>query len=701
MKRRFPLHFRMVLLVTVVSLLVAAAPVLAAQHANASLAVPLLVDSAGGRLYGRVSVEGVAHHVGVYSARDGKPLTSFVYPGPFALDAPGQRLFVLTAANQVAVLQATTGKVLSNFSVGAAPANAAAAPFLTAAPQYDAKAGQLLVFTGNVMHTVEPRTGKVLGSKAFDVQLTGCGTMNSPLPINRTFFDAESRLLYLEFTTYSCIPWVGYTVISYDLGQGQELSRQGTLPYTGLAAGGSFYAASWNRMGFGTIWTERNGKPATTRAGWSGGGPFGASPFQLDPKRLQLYQSSEGAIRIFDAFDMSLRAVVAQPARGTLAAYDPRTDQVYFVDGGAVRPFAASRLLAPAPAPEVVKVKAAPRQPVLAVVPSPDWAKDKAVFAVWSQPANATACYVFGQAGGTLLRSTDGGKSWLSGAAGLGKDCALITSLAVSPNYAKDRTLFAGVKGNGVFKSTDGGLSWMPSGTNLANMGVTGLALSPGLATDSTLFASVLDSGLQRSASGGATWQTLATSFAPVIALSPEFDRDGIIATYGMKAGGGAVQISEDRGERWRSVTAPSTGGPRLLSLAPSFSRWGVMFAGDVQGDLYRSGDRGASWERVLEAGNRANAGSGVDQMQLVYGPTEVRREVFLITSGARYENETRIVWGRMHRSADGGQTWSEMDAGGVVPTALAISPAYAQDRLLLVGTADGRILQIQPPVLQ
>ncbi len=488
---------------------------------------------------------------------------------------------------------------------------------------------------------------------------------------------------------------MGFTVVAYDLAKGAETSRVGTDGFSGLAAGGNFYAEGWHRFGIGTIWTERDGKADYRSTGWSGGGAF-----QLDTKRARLYQSAEGSVRIFDPKDMRLLAVAAQPVKGELAAYDPAGDRLYFVDGGTIRPWPAARLVTSAKAP--APIKTLPAAPVNVVAPSPAWQQDNTLFASWSAPYPDTTCYVFNQVdSGPLAFTRDGGKQWLAAGSGLPALCARVSALAVSPAYAKDRTLLAGIRGNGIFRSTDGGTTWLPAGKGLPHMAVHDLALSPAFARDRTAFASVYENGLQRSVDGGVTWQTLPTSLAPVIALSPEFEQDGTVAVYGMKAGGGSVQLSNDRGEHWRELTAPSTGGPRLLSLAPGFSRWGVMFAGDVVGDLYRSADAGQTWQRVLQAGGDS-ANPGAAQMQIAYGPNEARREVYLVASGARYEGEQRSTWGHLYHSGDGGQTWAEMDAGtGVVPTALALSPTFAQDRLLFIGTGDGRIVQIAANVIE
>ena len=51
---------------------------------------------------------------------------------------------------------------------------------------------------------------------------------------------------------------------------------------------------------------------------------------------------------------------------------------------------------------------------------------------------------------------------------------------------------------------------------------------------------------------------------------------------------------------------------------------------------------------------------------------------------------------GALYRSPDGGLTWAGVPLpDGSTPTALSLSPRFAQDGLLLVGTAGGAILRL------
>jgi hypothetical protein len=50
-----------------------------------------------------------------------------------------------------------------------------------------------------------------------------------------------------------------------------------------------------------------------------------------------------------------------------------------------------------------------------------------------------------------------------------------------------------------------------------------------------------------------------------------------------------------------------------------------------------------------------------------------------------------------IYQSKDGGQTWQTLQlAGDVKPTAMAISPNFARDRTLFIGTAEGQALALE-----
>jgi hypothetical protein len=69
-----------------------------------------------------------------------------------------------------------------------------------------------------------------------------------------------------------------------------------------------------------------------------------------------------------------------------------------------------------------------------------------------------------------------------------------VQSLAISPNYASDSTVFVSLFFNqGVYKSTDGGESWTQMNNGLSEETVLSIAISPNYANDPTVFAGTLD----------------------------------------------------------------------------------------------------------------------------------------------------------------------------------------------------------------
>ena len=126
-----------------------------------------------------------------------------------------------------------------------------------------------------------------------------------------------------------------------------------------------------------------------------------------------------------------------------------------------------------------------------------------------------------------VRRSTDGGETWSSMGA-----YAPAYGLAISPAYASDRTVwhaYRGIEGagngtpdSGVRRSIDGGQTWQ-----WATAGLPGayepfpasLAASPGYAADRTLFTALsgpptsgIDHRLYRSLNGGTSWQALSSA---------------------------------------------------------------------------------------------------------------------------------------------------------------------------------------------
>jgi photosystem II stability/assembly factor-like uncharacterized protein len=232
------------------------------------------------------------------------------------------------------------------------------------------------------------------------------------------------------------------------------------------------------------------------------------------------------------------------------------------------------------------------------------------------------------------------------------------------------------------------------------------LLLSPGFANDQTIFATDGSPRLWRSTDAGQSWTALdgltrdlppGDSYISLsdVGLSPEFDQDNTLAAIRYRDGHPPeLYLSQDRGDSWqRSSELPP--GTLHLVIAPLFAKWQTLFgySGDT---LYRSMDGGRSWQTVF------SPESGFIQ-QFAYAPNlEANRPLFLLVSrreniaawGPTYE---AVVQSRLYRSTDGGQTWRELELpAGLTPSALAVSPNFAKDGLLFLGTSDGRVVTLR-----
>ena len=437
------------------------------------LGAPLVVDSEAGRLYVPATVDSVRQIVAL-AATEGRLVTTYGVDGPFAVDGVHGHVYVDRDAAGLTVLDAETAAELA---VIALPGHSNASQRENPAPQADPATGEVLAFRDNVVRVAGLQG--VIRTIPFDVPRVGqdCRTPDGPLPIEWAAYDGASRILYLDFQTYVCTPWIGHTLLSYDMASGTEIARRGIQPqFSATVSGGALYGSSWYRMGDGFRWAWRDGQPDFESSGWG----YGAPAFYVDAARGRLYAQDAGGLHVFDARTMALIMIAPLPGAGALAGYDPGTDQLYFFAGGGLQRWSPATIRPPAPQP--LAAAQPPATAVRSLIASPTWEDGKTLFGIWNTPDGSETCWVFGGIGGPLYVSPDGGGAWGRSHGGLPDGCDQVSALAVSPDYAHDRTLLAGVIGLGLFRSTDGGQLWEPSAVGLSSMHIGQILLSPGFA---------------------------------------------------------------------------------------------------------------------------------------------------------------------------------------------------------------------------
>ena len=271
-----------------------------------------------------------------------------------------------------------------------------------------------------------------------------------------------------------------------------------------------------------------------------------------------------------------------------------------------------------------------PVSDVQTIAISPDYANDRTVLA---------------HTGKQLFRSTDGGDNWILlvdefGESGL--------RFYFSPNCAVDHTVFTS---HGFGKSTDGGATWQFGSSGLPSQ-VRTLALSPNYAADQTLFAAVTSNGVYKSVDGGASWTAANNGLNPTdlgnIVLSRNYANDQTLFTSSDCQN---LHRSVDGGRSW--TTNHVNVCIQNLWISPNYTADHTLFNTHGErapggGGLAKSTDDGITWMPNFATGLPESLGwSAVLLLSPDYGNDQT---LFIVTDrvGA-------------HRSVDGGENWTHV----------------------------------------
>jgi len=350
------------------------------------------------------------------------------------------------------------------------------------------------------------------------------------------------------------------------------------------------------------------------------------------------------------------------------------------------------------------------------------WRGDNLARYIWINPQNPDVIYIStgifdreaansdpeaGLPGGEgVLKSTDGGETWLHANQGL--ENLYIGSLYMNP--ANPDILLAGAgnnqyfQGNGIYLTTNGAATWehMLSDQNIESVEF--------FEPDPSIAYAASDQMVYRSEDGGETWQEVSgldwgpdgvrVGFPIDLQIDPR-DPDRLFAN----AYGGGNFVSEDGGRSWQASSKGYTGA-QVRALAVHPEQPAVIYAAARSGlflstnggedwtgisfppakvmewnavavnpadplhvasgnnwnqDLLISSDGGAAWEATYSRVIREMTGISA----VVFAPSDP--EILYAATSGFYSAGTFDPWMAgtgIHRSQDGGRTWESANSG-------------------------------------
>ena len=230
---------------------------------------------------------------------------------------------------------------------------------------------------------------------------------------------------------------------------------------------------------------------------------------------------------------------------------------------------------------------------------------------VLAHPTEAQTAYV-GSEPAAIFRSSDGGNTWeeCDGFRAVPESAewgfhaptrdSHVRDLRVAPN--DPNCLYAGIEVGGMVHSGDGGVSWQQLPGLDADIHCVNLS---GDRPDRVYVATA--SAPYRSDDGGGGWEAINTGldrrYTLHIAAAPD-DADLALVTVSSNARRGSPQFyrSTDGGRSWKLVEGLGQ-GENAEDMVVAFD-WDPqepdqVYAGTDSGELFRSEDRGATWQRL------------------------------------------------------------------------------------------------------
>ena len=349
-------------------------------------------------------------------------------------------------------------------------------------------------------------------------------------------------------------------------------------------------------------------------------------------------------------------------------------------------------------------------------------------------PVDANTLYV-GTAGGGLWRSTDLGGSWtpltdnipVLSIADVVVDPSNndIIYIATGDSYGyeitwqPDNDFWGGIYAGGIMKSTDGGSTWLPTGLSYEQDELMIVQRMVMHRDDPNILIAATRNGIYRTTNGGTTWTLESSAHCYDIALHATDDN----MFYAV--GDRDVLVSSNSGDTWTVLEDNLSSGDDRMSIETTADNANVIYVLCSDGALKLSTDGGSTWANKDNADGDVSGFNGYwglamgvsqqDQDLVFVGGVDMARST---NGGNSFSNKT--VWwdygadnyvhadskcilfdptndniiyaandGGLFKSTDKGNTWTDLSDGLRIAQLYRLSVHPSDDGLVLGGLQD------------
>jgi photosystem II stability/assembly factor-like uncharacterized protein len=281
-----------------------------------------------------------------------------------------------------------------------------------------------------------------------------------------------------------------------------------------------------------------------------------------------------------------------------------------------------------------------------------------------------------------IFKSTDGGNSWQRIVNGLDNHVNL-ASLTIAPQTKK--TLFVLAPEDGVYKSTDTGNSWFKVNQGLSDLNLDLLAISPH--SIDLVFATGSEKGLYKTQNGGQNWQLAIADRLKItaIAFNPDLKDELILGDNR-----GLIYLFNNRDNNYQPLfKLKNAGAITAIAISSNFAEDRIFWVGTAKGGIWQTRDRGQTFTEV----NQGLADKSIQDLVIL--PNKKQKATLFASTWQEG------VFYSVFSSNDGATTWHQYSQGLTKhPQAnqfqephfnqLSISKSFERDKTIFLGGFNG-----------